>query len=106
MVEKHAGSEPIDLEEYATRDEKPPKGKHYRIRVDKTVYVVEGPNISGRQILEISGHVPPEQWRLDERFRGGTTKKVELNDVVDLTTAGLERFMTLPLDQTEGTQAD
>lgn len=92
----------VDLEAFAARNERPPKASRYRIRVDKTVYVVPGPTITGRKILEISGHSPPEQWRLDRRFRGGTTKKVELNEEVDLTTPGVERFMTLPLDQTEG----
>jgi hypothetical protein len=94
----------IDIEAFAARNEKPPKALQYRIRVDKTVYVVPGPTISGRRILEISGHVPPEHWRLDERFRGGATKKIELTEEVDLTTQGIERFMTLPLDQTEGQQ--
>lgn len=92
----------IDVESFASRGESPPKGTRYRIRVDKSVYVVKGPIILGSEILIVSGHVPPEQWRLDQRFRGGSTKKIELSDVVDLTTPGVERFMTLPLDQTEG----
>ncbi|MDB4875598.1 MAG: hypothetical protein JWM41_2044 [Gemmatimonadetes bacterium] len=96
------GDEPVDVEEFATRGHPVPKATRYRIRVDRSVYIVNGPNITGREVLEVSNHVPVEHWRLDERFRGGATKKVELNEVVDLTTAGLERFMTLPLDQTEG----
>lgn len=93
----------FDLEEYATRGELPPEhAKRFRIRVDRVIYLVDGPHITGRKILEISGHVPPEQWRLDQRFRGGATKKIELNQVVDLRTCAVERFMTLPLDQTEG----
>lgn len=92
----------VDLEEAATQGVPARKAEQYRIRVDRNVYVVSGPRITGRQILAISEHQPPEQWRLDQRFRGGATKKVELDEVVDLTTPGLERFMTLPLDQTEG----
>jgi hypothetical protein len=48
--------------------------------------------------------VPPERYRLDQKLRDGTIKKIELNDVVDLTLPGLERFMTIPLDQTEGSK--
>lgn len=99
-------TDPIDVEQFATRGDVVPDGTRYRIRVDKTVYVVEGPTITGRQILEVSGHVPVEHWRLDERFRGGGTRKIELSEVVDLRTPGLERFMTLPLDQTEGELSD
>jgi hypothetical protein len=94
--------EVVDVEAFTARNERPPKAAKYRIRVDKTVYVVAGPVTTGRKILEVSGHSPPEQWRLDERFRGGATKKIELAEDVDLTAAGIERFMTLPLDQTEG----
>ena len=41
-------------------------------------------------------------FRLDEKLVGGRTVKIELDQVVDLTAPGVERFMTLPLDQTEG----
>lgn len=92
----------IDVEAFAARNERPPRAKQYRIRVDKSVYVIPGPETTGRQVLEVSGHLPPEQWRLDEKLRGGATKKIELDEPVDLSKPGLERFMTLPLDQTEG----
>lgn len=95
-------AEIVDLEVYSARNENAPRASQYRIRVDKNVYIVSGPLIKGRKILEISNHTPPDYWRLDQRFRGGATKKIELNEEVDLTAPGLERFMTLPLDQTEG----
>jgi hypothetical protein len=98
--------EPIDIEAFARRGERPPKGAKYRIRVDKTILVVEGSTITGRQILELAGRVPPERYRLDQKLRGGETRKVELDTVVDLSTPGLERFMTIPLDQTEGCPRD
>src|ERR1700691_3284447 len=58
----------VDIEQCATRGETPPKAPRYRIRVDQNVYVVHGPTITGRGILEVSHHVPPQQWRLDQRF--------------------------------------
>ena len=94
--------EPIDLESYARRGESPPKAKRYKIRVDKTIVVVNGPAITGRQILEAAGRIPPERYRLDQKLRGGETRKIELTTVVDLSVPGIERFMTIPLDQTEG----
>lgn len=97
-----ANDQAIDIEQHARAGEAPPAGRRYRIRVDKTVIVVDGPTITGRQILEAAERVPPERYRLDQKFRGGETKKIELDTVVDLSTPGLERFMTIPLDQTEG----
>jgi hypothetical protein len=92
----------IDLELYAREGNKPVKGVHYRIRVDKQYFTVKQDEMTGREILEIAGRNPPERFRLDQKMHGGATKKIELTDVVDFTTPGIERFMTLPLDQTEG----
>jgi hypothetical protein len=36
------------------------------------------------------------------RFAGGRAEKVDLDEVIDLRKPGVERFMTLPKDQTEG----
>lgn len=79
-----------------------PRGAKYRIRVDKQHYTVESDAITGREILHLAGKQPPERFRLDQKMVGGVTHKIELSDVVDLTAPGVERFMTLPLDQTEG----
>lgn len=94
--------EVIDLEAYARDGKTPPKGKRYKIRIDKKYYIVHVSHMTGRQILELAEKEPPEKFRLDEKFKGGVTKKIELTDVVEFTTHGIERFMTLPLDQTEG----
>ncbi|EIJ80120.1 hypothetical protein PB1_07162 [Bacillus methanolicus PB1] len=105
-MEKHSNKQIIDdiidLEQYAKKGEKPPKGKRYRIRIDKDYYVVDVSEMTGREILVLAGKTPPERFRLDQKLKGGATQKIELSDIVDLTTPGMERFMTLPLDQTEG----
>ena len=116
MVIKHSGErdgvqhpeavaddgEIIDLEEYAKSDRTPPAGQKYRIRVDKVHFVVGVQSMTGAQILALAKKTPAERYRLDQKFRGGRTQQVKLGDVVDFTTPGVERFMTLPLDQTEG----
>jgi hypothetical protein len=94
----------IDLEIFAREGRHVPHHMHYKIRVDKEYFVVTSPTITGREILEISHHTPPEHFRLDQQFKGGTTRKIELSETVDLTTPGIERFRTLPLDQTEGSR--
>jgi len=94
--------EVIDLEEYAASEKKPPKEKHYRIRIDKAKYVVEVPEMTGRQLLELAEKQPVERWRIDQRFKGGKTKRIGLDETTDFTEIGVERYMTMPLDQTEG----
>jgi len=52
--------------------------------------------------LQLAGKTPPEQYMLSQKLRGGQTRRIALDARVDFTTPGVERFMTLPLDQTEG----
>lgn len=73
----------------------------YQIRIDKQHFELEVPCITGRELLALVGKVP-ENTRLIQRLHGGQARPVPPDDVVDLTDPGVERFMTLPLDQTEG----
>jgi hypothetical protein len=94
--------EVIDLEECAKSNRTPPRARQYRIRIDKQYYVVNVTEMTGRQLLELAGKRPPEQYKIHQKLRGGQPKLIGLNEKADFTTPGVERFMTLPLDQTEG----
>jgi hypothetical protein len=91
----------VDLVEFSKKGASPPKGKKYRIIVDNATYIVPE-TMRGKDILQLSGKTPVEKFQLNQKLRGGTVKKIDLNEVVDFTTPGIERFMTIPLDQTEG----
>lgn len=92
----------VDLEEYAASGRRPPRAKRYRIRIDRERYVVEVPSMTGRELLQLAGKRPVEQWMITQKLHSGEVKKIGLDEKVDFTAPGVERFMTLPLDQTEG----
>ena len=92
----------IDLEEYAKANRKPPRARTYRIRIDKTKYEVKAPSMTGRELLTLAGKSPVSNYMITQKLRGGQTHRIELDESADFTTTGVERFMTLPLDQTEG----
>ena len=92
----------IDIEEYVKEGKKVPSGQKYKIRIDKERYEVDKQVITGRELLVLAGKTPPERYRLDMKFPGGRTEKIELDQTVDLASHGVERFVTLPLDATEG----
>lgn len=93
----------LDIEDFAkTKGGKPPKAKLYRIRVDKAKYETTNPEPTGREILEMAKKVPVEQWMLNKKVHGAGFEPVALDEKVDLTAPGIERFTTLPKDQTEG----
>lgn len=92
----------VDLEQFAKAGKNPPKAKAYRIRVDKDHFSVPHETRTGREILVIASKQPPEAFILTQKMRGGVVKTIELNDIVDFTTPGIERFNTLPRKVTEG----
>jgi len=101
-VDQYETDDVVDLEQYAREGHRPPRAPRYRIRIDRQYYVVAAPSLTGRELLQLAGKTPPEQYMLSQKLRGGQTKRIDLDERVDFTTPGVERFMTLPLDQTEG----
>ena len=77
------------------------KPQTFKIRIDKTNYHVSEPALTGRQLLEKAGK-SPNDYKIFLRLPGQQPKLIGLDEEVDLTTPGVERFVTLPLDQTEG----
>lgn len=94
--------EVVDLEECALANRHPPRARRYRIRIDKNKYEVEVQSMTGRELLTLAGKLPVTNYMISQKFRGGQAKKIGLDEKADFTTPGVERFMTLPLDQTEG----
>jgi hypothetical protein len=92
----------IDVEAYVKEGKEVPNADSYQIRIDKEKYVVHQAVYTGRELLTLAGKIPVEQYRLDKKLKGGATGKVELDDVVNIAENGIERFMTMKLDQTEG----
>ena len=92
----------IDIEEHAKAGKPVPPGKRYRIRIDKEHYTVAVPTMTGRQLLELAHKVPPERYEVRQKLQGGELKKIGLDETVRFDAPGVERYVTLPLDQTEG----
>lgn len=92
----------IDLEEYSKSDKTPPKGKSYQIRVNKQKYVVHVESMTGREILQLANLTPPENYLLDQLLRGGQEKRIGLDEKVDFTTPGIERFLAQKTTHQDG----
>ena len=77
--------------------------RRYRIRIDRESYVVNVTYMTGRQLLEFAGKCDIAKWKIFQKLRG-EMKEVGLTEEVSFTTPGVEKFKTLPLDQTEGSR--
>ncbi len=78
------------------------KPRLFKIQIDKPFYETRDPTPTGRDLLILAGKSPPEQFALYQKIKGSQPKRIDLNKTVDLREPGVERFVTLPLDQTEG----
>lgn len=94
--------ETIDLFEYAKSGKNPPKGKKYKFKVKNKMYEVSVESMTGREICTLAGLNPPEGYRLDMKMKGNIWKQVKLDEVIDFTMPGIEKFDYVSLDQTEG----
>ena len=86
--------EVVDIEVYVREQKTVPLARAYRIRIDKPHYVVEVPEMTGRQILELAGKKPPEDYVLRQILHGQPVK-VDHDAVVDFRTPGVEKFKTM-----------
>jgi hypothetical protein len=92
----------IDIALYSHEGKPVPRGHHYKIMVDQKSYIVKQESLTGREILTLAGKNPPERYQLNQRFKEGKVQRVNYDQEVNFTAPGIEKFMTIPLDQTEG----
>lgn len=91
----------LEIEVYGKDNRKPPLARRYVIRINKTKYTVEQQILSGTELLTLAGK-NPNQNKLYQKLHGGQLKEIAPHDKVDLSTPGIERFQTVPLNETEG----
>jgi len=101
MQEQEQPVEEVDVEQYVKEGKPIPRARRYRIRIDRERIVVETSELTGHAILALVGKTP-QQYLLSQRLRGGAVKSVEPDQVVSFVAPGVERFMTMPKDATEG----
>ena len=77
------------------------KSKPFKIQIDKNQYELDNPTPTARELLTIAGKTPPEHFALYLKDKG-KPQRLQLDERVDLREPGVEKFVTLPLDQTEG----
>ena len=78
------------------------RNRVYKIQIDKEIIEVPDPAPTGRELLEYAGKKLAEQFAIYLKVKGGQPQRIQPEEKVDLTEPGVERFVTLPLDQTEG----
>ncbi len=100
-LDSAAIDEIIDLEAYAKAGKNPPRAKKYIIKVDGERYTVDVSSMTGKEILLRAGKTPPDRYKLRQKVHG-QFKTIALDERIDFTTPGIERFTTIDNTHTEG----
>ena len=91
----------IDIEECSKHGRRPPKGYEYRVRIDGDKYTVAQQKVTGADILGLVGK-RDEEWSLNQKLREGKREKIKVDDWVDLSCPGIERFETVRRQAQQG----
>lgn len=79
-----------------------PQGKKYKFKVRNEAFETENQFITGREVLEAAGLIPPNAYKLDLKMKGNHYQEIGLDEVVDLGNPGIEKFTYISRDQSEG----
>ena len=82
--------------------DQPGPQREYKVQIDKDFLEAPVSRMTGRELLELAGKKPAEGYAIYLKVKGGQPQRIDLDQKIDLSQPGVERFVTLPLDQTEG----
>lgn len=77
-------------------------GPKIKIKIDGKMYEVNYASMTGKELLELAGKRPYTKYGISKRVKGNRLVPVGYDEEVDLSESGLEKFITLPYEQTEG----
>lgn len=84
----------LDLETCAREGRQDPHATRFRVRIDDERYRIDDPKPTGRQLLVLADEKPVEAHLIFLILCGGGFEEIRLDETVDLTRPGAERFMT------------
>lgn len=76
--------------------------QEYKIQIDKDIIIVSNPTPTGEELLKYAKKEPTDQYAIYLKFKGEQPRRIMADEKIDLRIPGVERFVTLPFDQTEG----
>lgn len=92
----------IDVHEHCQNDQPVPPDCKYKILIDREPYIVDEECLTGKEILLLTHKTPPDRFQLRQKFKDGRVVTIKNDQKVCFTEPGIEKFKTIPLDQTEG----
>lgn len=67
----------------------------YHFKIQNKTFTSENQNVAGEEVLRIAGLQPPEDFELFLKITNRESEPIQLKEVVDLSTSGIEKFTVL-----------
>lgn len=83
----------LDLETCAREERQLAGATRFRVRIDDERYRIDDPKPTGRQLLALADKKPVEEHLIFLILRGGGFEEIRLDETIDLTRPGSERFI-------------
>lgn len=71
----------------------------YRVKIDKEAFEIADPVVTGQQFLDLAGKRPADEYLIFQKLKDGQIEEIRLDETVDLTQKGTERFITWRSDR-------
>jgi hypothetical protein len=71
----------------------------FTVRIDESQYQIADPLVTGQQILDLAGKRPSDQFLVYQLLANGQMEGIRPDETVDLTRAGVERFLIYQSDR-------
>lgn len=81
---------------------KKPHEVKYKFMVRNQLFETQNRYVTGREVLETAGLRPPSAYKLDLKMKGNRYREIQLDETVDLSDPGIEKFTYISRDQSEG----
>jgi Multiubiquitin len=73
--------------------------KSFELRLDNRTYDIADPVLTGQQLLDLANKRPSDQYLVYQLLQNGQFEGIRLDELVDLRTPGIEKFMILESDR-------
>jgi len=93
-----------DIEKYAHMGKQPPICRGYQIKIGDgqlsyKSFVIADPAPLGRQLLDLAGFRPVEEYLIFQVLRDGLLEDLRLDEVCDLRKRGVKKFLVFRSDR-------
>lgn len=69
-------------------------GTSFKVQIDRETFSFDDPIVTGTQLLNAAGKRPLDEYLIFQQLKDGQFEEIRLEESVDLTLPGLERFKT------------